>query len=139
MRRPRWLMLLGAVALGLVWGAAPSEGNAQEMPCTDEIRTLCADVQPGGGRILQCLKNNEAKLSMACAQRVQDLLKAVSGPLGVCRDDWVANCYHPQASTGRQEMLQCLQANQAKLSAGCQKALQAEGSMRRRQPRGTMP
>jgi len=110
-------MLLGAAAFGLVGGAVP----------------------PGGGRILQCLKNNEAKLSMACAQRVHDLQEAVRGPLGVCRDDWVTHCYHPYASTARQEMIQCLQANQTVVSAACQKALKEEGATRRRQPRGPMP
>jgi hypothetical protein len=100
------------------------EVSAQEIPCTAEVRTFCADVQPGGGRILQCLKTHEAKLSPACAQRASELQGAVSGPLGACRDDYAALCYHPRASTSRQEMIQCLQTHQAKLSAGCQKALQ---------------
>jgi hypothetical protein len=129
----RRFLFPGAVACGLVCGVLTSEVRAQEIPCTEEIRTFCADVQPGGGRILQCLKNNEAKLSPACTGRVNDLQGAVSGPLGACRDDWAALCYHPKASTGRQEMIQCLQANQAKLSAGCQKAVrEATGARRER-------
>jgi hypothetical protein len=111
----------------------------QEMPCTEEIRAYCADVQPGGGRILQCLKNNEAKLSPACMQRFNDLQEAVSGPMGACRDDWVAYCYHPRASTERQAMIQCLQANQMKVSAGCQKALQGVEGTQRKRTRGAMP
>lgn len=120
-------LLLGAVACGLLCGVFPSSAHAQDPPCTDEIRTLCAEVQPGGGRILQCLKANEAKLSPACTKRVSDLQGAASGPLGACRDDWAALCYHPKASTDRQSMLQCLQANRAKVSPGCQKALQSSG------------
>ena len=127
--------MFGAACFGVVLSGA---AHAQEIPCTDEIRTLCADVQPGGGRILQCLKTNEAKLSAVCTQRVNDLQEFVSGPLGVCRDDWAAMCYHPRASTGRQEMVQCLQANRTKLSAGCQKALQG-ASGKRQQPGGAMP
>ena len=138
MRRPRQTMLCGVVALGLVGGGISAVAHAQEMPCTEEVRTLCADVQPGGGRILQCLKNNQAKLSMACTQRLHDLQEAVKGPLGACRDDWVAYCYHPRVSTGREEMIQCLQANQAKVSTGCQKAMQEQGG-KRRQQRGMMP
>jgi len=125
----------GAVCFGLLLiGAA----HAQEIPCSDELRTFCADVRPGGGRLLQCLKRNEAKLSAICTQRVNDLQKFVSGPMGACRDDWAALCYHPRASTGRQEMVQCLQANRAKLSAGCQKALQG-GSGKRQHPGGVVP
>jgi hypothetical protein len=138
MIRPRRRLWLGAAVLALVGGAVPFEGHPQEMPCTEEIRTLCADVQPGGGRIMRCLKANEAKLSMACAQRLHELQEAMSGLMGACRDDWVAYCYHPRASTGRQDMMQCLRTNQANVSAGCQKALQGMGGMQRSRGGGTM-
>jgi len=128
----------GPIALGLLGLLMSSVAHAEEIPCTEEIRTLCAGVQPGGGRILQCLKANEPKLSMACAQRFHDLQEAASGPLGSCRDDWVTYCYHPRASTGRQEMIQCLQANQPKVSTDCQKALQGAGGKSRQQPREGM-
>jgi hypothetical protein len=135
---PRRFVFSGAVALGFLGVCISGEVRGQEIPCTEEIRALCPDVQPGGGRILQCLKTNEAKLSPACTGRVNDLQETVSGPLGACRDDWVAYCYHPRASTGRQEMIQCLQVHQAKVSAGCKKALQ-KVSGKRQQPRGTIP
>ena len=138
MRIPRRFVVSGAVALGLLGAGISGEVRGQEVPCTAEIRTFCFDVQPGGGRIIQCLKTNEAKLSPACTGRVNDLRETMSGPLGACRDDWAALCYHPRASTGRQEMIQCLQAHQAKVSAGCQKALQGV-SGKRQQPGGTMP
>ena len=138
MRIPRRFVVSGAVALGLLGAGISGEVRGQEVPCTAEIRTFCFDVQPGGGRILQCLKANEAKLSPACTGRVNDLQGTVSGPLGACRDDWAALCYHPRASTGRQEMIQCLQANRANVSAVCQKALQSVSGTRQ-QPRGTAP
>ena len=138
MRTPRRFLFSGAVALGFLGACISGEVRGQEIPCTEEIRTFCADVQPGGGRILQCLKTNESKLSPACTGRVNDLQGTVSGPLGACRDDWTALCYHPRASTGRQEMIQCLKANQAKVSVGCQKALQGV-SGKRQQPGGTTP
>ena len=128
----------GPIAVGFLGLLMAGVVHAEDIPCTEEIRTLCADVQPGGGRILQCLKNNESKLSMACAQRFHDLQEFVSGPLGSCRDDWMAYCYHPHASTGRQEMIQCLQANQPKVSTDCQKALQGAGGKSRQQPREGM-
>jgi hypothetical protein len=34
--------------------------------CEPEVRTLCADVPPGGGRILECLAENYARLSPQC-------------------------------------------------------------------------
>jgi hypothetical protein len=140
MQRRRHLIMLGAVALGLAAGVIPSEGQAQqEMPCAEETRTFCADVQPGGGRILQCLTANEGKLSQACTHRMQDLQAVVSGPMGVCRDDWVTHCYHPRASTSRQAVIQCLQAHQAKLSVGCQKALHGGSGKAGPSPTGRTP
>lgn len=34
--------------------------------CSADIRTLCAGVAPGGGRIVQCIASNAASLSPAC-------------------------------------------------------------------------
>jgi hypothetical protein len=34
--------------------------------CSSDIRTLCAGVAPGGGRIVQCISNRAASLSPAC-------------------------------------------------------------------------
>ena len=34
--------------------------------CGADIRTLCAGVAPGGGRIMQCISNRAASLSPAC-------------------------------------------------------------------------
>lgn len=36
--------------------------------CGDDIRTLCAGVVPGGGRIMQCISNRAAELSPACRE-----------------------------------------------------------------------
>jgi hypothetical protein len=35
--------------------------------CGEDVRTLCAGVPPGGGRIIQCLATKAAALSPACA------------------------------------------------------------------------
>ena len=34
--------------------------------CGQDVQTLCAEVSPGGGRILQCLKENQASVSADC-------------------------------------------------------------------------
>ncbi|MFT4120884.1 cysteine rich repeat-containing protein, partial [Bradyrhizobium sp.] len=34
--------------------------------CGADIRSLCAGVAPGGGRIVQCVASNAASLSPAC-------------------------------------------------------------------------
>jgi hypothetical protein len=39
--------------------------------CENEIKAVCKDVMPGGGRIIHCLKENEAKLSSSCSDRLK--------------------------------------------------------------------
>jgi hypothetical protein len=130
---------VGATVVGVVGWGTLADAQGGEIPCTQEIQSLCAGVQPGGGRILRCLKTNEARLSMACVQRLHDLEETMAGPLGACRDDWVTYCYHSHASTTRESIRQCLLTYQAEVSASCQKALQDTGSMRRERSRGMMP
>jgi hypothetical protein len=36
--------------------------------CGADIRTLCAGLAPGGGRIVQCIASNAASLSPACKE-----------------------------------------------------------------------
>jgi hypothetical protein len=39
--------------------------------CTDDAQKFCAKVEPGGGRILQCLKDHKDSLSDKCKQAAQ--------------------------------------------------------------------
>jgi hypothetical protein len=140
MRRSRHSGTVGAVLLGVVLWGAPATGQTQEeIPCHKEVRTYCADVQPGGGHILQCLKQHESALSRVCVYRLQALQETFSGSLSACRDDWTTHCYHPRGAIDRQGVLQCLRATQAKVSAGCQEALQVAGGSQHQRPRGTVP
>ena len=38
--------------------------------CETDLRTLCAGVQPGNGRLAQCLQKNAASLSQPCAEKL---------------------------------------------------------------------
>jgi hypothetical protein len=40
--------------------------------CRDDLRSYCADIKPGEGRLLDCLKNNEAKISGRCNSALKD-------------------------------------------------------------------
>jgi hypothetical protein len=45
--------------------------------CDADIQKLCPGVQPGGGRILACLKQNKDAVSDTCKQAI---VKAMQGP-----------------------------------------------------------
>jgi hypothetical protein len=50
--------------------AAGGHHNLQLMrkACDEDVKKLCPDIRPGGGRILQCLRGQESNLSPACRQ-----------------------------------------------------------------------
>jgi len=135
----RHLFFCGVVVVGVIGVGGSWAVSAQELPCTDEIQRFCADVQPGKGRIVECLRRHEAQLSPACVQRIADFAATINTPVGrACREDWAALCYHPRAATDRQAMLDCVKAHRAKVSAGCRKALD-DASGKPQQRRGMVP
>jgi hypothetical protein len=40
--------------------------------CWDDLKAYCAKIQPGEGRLLQCLDKNDAKVTNRCKQAVKD-------------------------------------------------------------------
>ena len=40
--------------------------------CRDDLMNYCANIQPGEGRLLQCLDKNDAKVSKRCKQSMKD-------------------------------------------------------------------
>jgi len=76
-RRARFAVARIAVTGGLLFGltavtaaAQPAGGGQGEAElraaCGSDIQTLCPGVQPGGGRLKACLKQNSAKVSLGC-------------------------------------------------------------------------
>ncbi len=57
----------------------PQSASAVDNPvltyCKDDVERLCAGVQMGGGRILQCLKSHKEEMSVGCAQGLMKLKK----------------------------------------------------------------
>jgi hypothetical protein len=39
--------------------------------CKEDKEKLCKDTKPGGGRVLQCLKQHEGELSAACKEKME--------------------------------------------------------------------
>jgi len=41
--------------------------------CRDDLKNYCSDINPGGGRLLQCIDNNKDKISSRCKQAMKDV------------------------------------------------------------------
>jgi hypothetical protein len=55
-------------------GGAPGQagrGLAMRAACGQDVRALCAGVQPGQGRIVQCLASHHGDLSVNCKSMLQ--------------------------------------------------------------------
>lgn len=51
-----------------------SQMRAVGKACKADIQTLCSGIQPGGGRIGQCLQQNTDKLSSGCKAKLSEAL-----------------------------------------------------------------
>jgi len=40
--------------------------------CRDDLTKFCSDIKPGGGRLMQCIDKNDAKVSPRCKQALKD-------------------------------------------------------------------
>jgi Cysteine rich repeat len=68
----RNLLILSAVLVlssGGVLAADQPQGGPRAV-CKDDVAKLCPGIQPGGGRIVGCLKQNESQVSAACKDAI---------------------------------------------------------------------
>jgi len=69
MRRSTRSFVLGAICMGLAGLAqAQSAADILSAGCAEDAQKLCDGVQPGGGRIVACLKQHREALSAKCKQ-----------------------------------------------------------------------
>lgn len=87
---PRPRGALGYVAAGALFALAGASAAAAQQPhpemsgavrqaCAADVKTLCPSVQPGGGRIMGCLKENAAKVSPGCKTALKEAKAAEAG------------------------------------------------------------
>ena len=85
--------------------------------CQGDLDKFCKGVQPGGGAIAKCLKENENKLSPACKERVSKIEQKVQDFTEACKADATKFCKDVKPGGGR--ILKCLKGHEAELSPAC--------------------
>lgn len=122
----RKCMVAGAVA------AFVTTARAQQGACDQDIEKFCKAVQPGEGRIVECLKSNQASLSPKCAgymKQVQQQLKQLSA---ACEPDVERFCW--ETPIGKGGLAGCLKQHSSELSPGCKTAVgKAKGTAKQQQ------
>jgi len=131
----RWLGTT-LLAMTLTTLLAMPAAQAQDDPltmvlrgCESELKTYCAQVTPGEGRVLSCLYAFSDKLSGRCefalydaAVQLERAISALSYLANECDDDLERLCSTVPAGSGR--LLDCLAANEDKVSGRCMQAFQ---------------
>jgi Cysteine rich repeat len=56
----------------LLSGFALAEPGPLREACRNDVKALCGSVQPGGGRIRDCMSEHRAQLSSACKLAIAD-------------------------------------------------------------------
>jgi Cysteine rich repeat len=80
MRRFTVAGLCSVVLFSVATSGPPARAQAQGQfaYCKADMARLCRGVQPGGGRVLGCLKAHENDLTVGCAKELKNL-KARTG------------------------------------------------------------
>jgi len=67
------VLILSAVLVlssGGVLAADQPQSGSPRAACQADVAKLCPGIQPGGGRIIGCLKQNEAQVSTSCKEAI---------------------------------------------------------------------
>jgi hypothetical protein len=111
------IVLIVAVLFLMVPLMAQSEEIHRKGACKADYEKFCKDVKPGQGRIVKCMKQHEAELSVACKDQIaadrekaQDFTKA-------CKPDAAKFCKDIKPGHGR--IISCLKSHEAELSPQC--------------------
>src|ERR1700752_2813181 len=88
--------------------------------CAGDIENFCPSVQPGGGRMAQCLLQHKQQLSPGCKIHIAQVAEQLKEVHEACEDDIMVFC--PGVKPGGGRIAQCLKANKAWLSLECKSA-----------------
>lgn len=106
--KPMSRVLAAALVLAALAGLAQATEPAGVAACRSDARTLCGGVQPGGGRVLACLKSSAGQLSPGCQAALPVLERCAAEVRQLCAD-----------GGGARDRRACLRENAAKLSPEC--------------------
>jgi hypothetical protein len=92
------------------------DGGKFRAACGEDVQRFCGGVQPGGGRLVQCLSSNTTKLSAECGNIIAS--NRSGGQFrAACGEDVQRFCGGVQPGGGR--LVECLSSHTTELSPAC--------------------
>ena len=76
------MRVVASILVMSVWAAAAMAAESQapmgalREACKADVASLCPGIQPGGGRIKECLKANKDKVSEGCKAAIAAMMRA---------------------------------------------------------------
>jgi hypothetical protein len=111
-------MLKSVVAIGAALLLFGSSVGAQDRAraCVADVKKFCAGVQPGGGRIVGCVKEHLSELSAPC----QELVAEAAAAAQACTADMRQQCAEAR---DRIAQIACIKSALSKLTEDCKTAV----------------
>jgi Cysteine rich repeat len=107
-------VLVISAALLLSQSSAVAQGAAKA--CVVDVKKNCAGVEPGEGRIADCIKKHVGDLSAPC----QELLASTAAAAKTCTDDVKQRCADARRRAAK---IACLKSTLTNLGDGCKSAI----------------
>lgn len=116
---------IAIVAALLLASAAWAQDRPARGACAADIKTHCADIERGDGKLVTCIKDHLKDLSGPC----QAKFAALAAGSKACVGDVKENC--KDAKPGRGRIRECLRSALANLSDACKDSISKAAARRR--------
>ena len=111
------MVLTVSAAVAQTGGTVRDPGGAKlRAACVYDLQRFCANVQPGGGRLVQCLSSHTPELSEACGTMIANA-RGGTKLRAACGDDLQRFCADVRPGGGR--LVQCLSSHAPEVSPAC--------------------
>lgn len=85
-------------------------------PCAEDAQTYCEGVEPGGGRLIKCLKKNKDEISPECWEKMEETKQALKALKKICKEERKKFC---KKIKGQGNIIRCLREHSWELSEEC--------------------
>ena len=123
-RLARWspgITMLFAVVAAVAQTNSPAAdtrgGGKFRAACGEDVQRFCVGMQPGGGRLVQCLSSHTGELSTGCGNVIAAAGRGGAKIRAACDQDLQRFCVSVQPGGGR--LVQCLSPHTSELSTAC--------------------